>query len=153
LTWLVDTCLSSVDFRVHIGHNAAQDFEHRLFLAKDAALLDWRLHMAWDWNMFLLGVVGALAPEVVRLYGMRNDPNLFKWSWFYVIVSLVFVSLGGFVAVLLPAKNPQGAFYAGISTPVLINTAVKKGSGPRKLKGVPAAAPATSPFKSFVMAL
>jgi ABC-type transport system involved in cytochrome c biogenesis permease subunit len=103
--------------------------------------------------MFFLGLVGALAPEVVRLYEMRSDPQRFTLSWFYLIVSILFVALGGFVAVVLPAQNPQGAFYAGISTPVLINTVLKKGSGAPKLKGMPAPGPALSPFKSFVSAL
>jgi ABC-type transport system involved in cytochrome c biogenesis permease subunit len=110
--------------------------------------------MAWNSGMFLLGAVGALAPEIVRVYEIRNDPHRFTWSWFYLIVSLLFVALGGFVAMILPAENPQGAFYAGISTPVLVNTVLKKGSGGgRKLKSIPAPVPALSPFRSFISAL
>jgi ABC-type transport system involved in cytochrome c biogenesis permease subunit len=103
--------------------------------------------------MFLLGAVGALAPEIIRLYEIRNDPQRFTWSWFYLIVSILFVALGGFVAVVLPSKNPQGAFYAGISTPVLVNTVLKKGSTGTKLKGMLRPGPALSPFRSFVSAL
>ena len=109
--------------------------------------------MSWNWSMFLLGVVGAAAPEIVRLYDLRSAPYRFTWSWFYLIVSILFVALGGFVAVVLPANNPQGAFYAGISTPVLINTALKRGSSGRKLKNIPAPGPAPSTLRSFVSAL
>jgi hypothetical protein len=103
--------------------------------------------------MFLLGVVGASAPEIVRLYELRSTPLRFTWSWFYLIVSILFVTLGGLVAVVLPANNPQGAFYAGISTPVLINTALKKGSSGRKLKNMSGPGPAPSTLRSFVSAL
>lgn len=74
---------------------------------------------------FALGALGALAPEIVRLWKIRSEPKRFVWSWFYLIVSLLFACLGGIVAVLLPSENARAAFYAGISTPVLINTAAK----------------------------
>jgi len=109
--------------------------------------------MTWNWGTFLLGLVGALAPEIVRLYGLRNNPGRFTWSRFYLVISILFMALGGFVAVILPAQNPQAAFYAGISTPVLINTVLKKGSSGPKLKGILPPAPALPTFKSFVSAL
>lgn len=77
--------------------------------------------------VFLIGCIGALAPEILRLYSLRNNPDRFKWSWFFIGISILFASLGGLVALLLPATTYWGAFYVGISTPVLINTALKKG--------------------------
>ena len=77
--------------------------------------------------IFVIGSVGALAPEIVRLYSIRNAPEKFKWSWFYLCISTVFALLGGLVALVLPATTYWGALYVGISTPVLINTALKKG--------------------------
>ena len=79
------------------------------------------------WLVFGLGCVGALAPEVVRLYSIRQHPDEFVWSWFYAVVSVLFALLGGLVAVVLPATTYWGAVYVGISTPVLVNTALRKG--------------------------
>ncbi|MEU2618383.1 hypothetical protein ABZ642_09450 [Streptomyces sp. NPDC007157] len=77
--------------------------------------------------VFLLGMVGALAPEIVRLYEIRNDPERFQWSWFYLTVSLAFSALGGVLALALPATTYWGALYVGVSTPVLVNSIVRKG--------------------------
>ncbi|MFC9927753.1 hypothetical protein [Streptomyces sp. NPDC127190] len=77
--------------------------------------------------VFLLGMVGALAPEIVRLYEIRNDPARFQWSWFYLVVSLAFAGLGGVLALVLPATTYWGALYVGVSTPVLVNSMVRKG--------------------------
>jgi hypothetical protein len=82
--------------------------------------------------VFAMGMAGALAPEIVRLYSLRTQPSLFQWSWFYVIVSLLFAALGGLLAFALPATTYWGAIYVGISTPVLVNEVLQKaGNGPR----------------------
>jgi hypothetical protein len=78
---------------------------------------------------FLLGAVGALAPEVVRLYSIRDDPGRFRWSPFYMIVSLAFACLGGLLPIVLPATTYWGAIYVGISTPIVVNTAARKARG------------------------
>ena len=77
--------------------------------------------------IFLLGMVGALAPEIVRLYAIRNDPSRFKWSWFYLGISAAFAALGGVLALVLPATTYWGAIYVGVSTPLLVNSIVRKG--------------------------
>ncbi|GLI43006.1 hypothetical protein [Glycomyces algeriensis] len=77
--------------------------------------------------VFLLGMVGALAPEIVRLYAIRSAPERFRWSWFYLAVSLAFAGVGGVLAMALPATTYWGALYVGVSTPVLVNTMVRKG--------------------------
>lgn len=82
--------------------------------------------MSWDWSVFGLGVLGAAAPEIIRLYTLRTDRRRFRWSWYYVLLSVPYFLLGGVVAVVLPATTPWGALYAGITMPVLINAAVKK---------------------------
>ena len=33
---------------------------------------------------FLLGALGALAPEIVRLYSIATNRGRFTWSWFYM---------------------------------------------------------------------
>jgi hypothetical protein len=77
-------------------------------------------------SVFLLGMIGALAPEIVRLYSIKSSSGE-SWSGFYFVISLLFACLGGIVALILPATTLWGAFYAGISTPTLISTAVNKG--------------------------
>lgn len=77
--------------------------------------------------IFLVGSVGALAPELVRLYGLATGGKQVVWSpGFYIPISVLFAALGGLIAVILPSENLQSAFYAGVSTPVLISTALKK---------------------------
>ena len=104
--------------------------------------------------VFAVGMVGALAPEIVRLYGLRNSPQQF--SRFYLVASAAFAALGGIVALLLPATTLWAAFYAGISTPTLISTAVKKGIDIKqpKLRSAPESGVAAPPSAaSFFRAL
>jgi hypothetical protein len=105
---------------------------------------------------FLVGAAGALAPEIVRLFNIAQDGKKFTWSWFYVVVSILFAALGGLVTILLGADNARTAFFSGISTPVLINTAAKhvtrlrkstKGAAPKFVEG------RLSRFDSFVNGL
>jgi hypothetical protein len=76
--------------------------------------------------VFLLGMIGALAPEIVRLYSIRHSPAKFRWSWFYAVVSLGFAALGGTLALVLPATTYWGALYVGVTTPVLVTSIAKK---------------------------
>lgn len=78
---------------------------------------------------FLLGAAGAAAPEILRLYELRNNPQQFQWSWNYLILTMPFLVLGGLVAVILPATTVWGAFYTGLSLPVIITAAAKKVTG------------------------
>jgi hypothetical protein len=75
--------------------------------------------------VFFMGVVGALAPEIVRAYNLRLNQK-FTWSWGYIILSLPFIVLGGVIAFILPATTLWAAFYAGISTPIVVNTALRQ---------------------------
>jgi hypothetical protein len=75
---------------------------------------------------FLFGCVGGLAPEVVRLYGIATQGGRARFSGFYVVTSIFFALLAGLIAAVLPSANPLAAFYAGVGTPLIINTALKK---------------------------
>jgi hypothetical protein len=69
-------------------------------------------------RLFVLGFVGACAPEIVRLYHLRAKPPPRKqFSAFYFLISLVYGGLGGVVALVLPAVTYYGAFYAGVTLP------------------------------------
>lgn len=84
--------------------------------------------------VFALGCLGALAPEVLRLYKLRNRPP--KFSAWYWCISVVYALLGGVVAVLLPAVNLWAALYAGITTPTLISTAARHRSTHSEIKNM-----------------
>lgn len=75
-------------------------------------------------QVFAIGCVGAIAPEIVRIYNLRFKPS-FRWSWGYILYSIPFVLLGGFVAWLLEPSNNYAAFYSGVSTPILVTTIVR----------------------------
>ncbi|UCE25075.1 MAG: hypothetical protein JSU74_03230 [Candidatus Zixiibacteriota bacterium] len=77
-------------------------------------------------SFFILGCIGALAPEIVRLYRLRTKAEAFEWSWFYLIISVLFSGLGGLIAWILPATTYYGAFYAGVTTPVIVTTMLKQ---------------------------
>lgn len=94
-----------------------------------------------DWSVFLLGALGAFAPEIVRLWELRSTPEKFAWSALYVVASVSMCVLGGVVAVLLAPDTAWKVFYAGLTAPVVISAAAKKTvarkAAPR-LKGAPA---------------
>jgi hypothetical protein len=75
--------------------------------------------------IFLFGCAGSLAPEVVRLYHLRTKGSAKDFSLFYILISIFYSLLGGCVAFILPAMNFYAAFYAGVSAPIMITTAVK----------------------------
>jgi hypothetical protein len=105
---------------------------------------------------FFLGAVGALAPEIMRLYSIRTQSERFQWSFFYFGISAVFACLGGILALALPATTKWGAIYVGVSTPVLINTILEKAiPGAAKMKsGQDQAVSAARPsLRSFVAGL
>jgi|GEM_PF-5405311 hypothetical protein len=72
--------------------------------------------------IFAMGCIGAIAPEIVRLYKIRTKP-LPRFPRSYYLISILFALLGGVVAIILPATTLWGAFYAGVSLPVLISGA------------------------------
>ncbi|MEU3645212.1 hypothetical protein AB0E59_17650 [Lentzea sp. NPDC034063] len=102
---------------------------------------------------FALGMAGALAPEVIRLYSIRQNPKNFRWSWFYVAVSLLFAGLGGVLALALPATTYWGALYVGVSTPVLITTIARKGHEVARPELRGAAPPPRSGWPAYVYGL
>lgn len=77
--------------------------------------------------IFLAGFVGALAPEIVRLYQLRQEPQTFQ-PWYYVI-SLLYAALGGYVATILPgvADGPLWwAFAVGAGLNAVVSMAARQ---------------------------
>ncbi len=82
-----------------------------------------------DIQVFIAGFVGALAPEIVRLYELRQSPQTFQ-PWYYAI-SVVYALLGGYVATLLPgvADGPLWwAFAVGAGLNAVVSLAAKLGA-------------------------
>lgn len=78
----------------------------------------------WE-NYFFIGCIGAIAPEILRFYRLR-DSLRFSWSWGYILISILFVLLGGFITYILKPSNNYAAFYSGVSTPFIINAIAKE---------------------------
>lgn len=76
--------------------------------------------------VFITGVVGAAAPEILRVYNLRSSTTGAPFSWVYVLYSVPFLLLGGFLAFIMPATTLWEAFYIGLSTPIVINTALRQ---------------------------
>ena len=81
--------------------------------------------MLENYEVFFIGCVGAIAPEILRLYRLR-DSLRFNWSWSYILISVFFVLLGGFVSSILEPSNNYAAFYSGVGTPFIINAITKE---------------------------
>ncbi len=83
---------------------------------------------------FGLGIVGGAIPEVFALYNLRYSWHKEQPTWvksgFYWIVTVTMVLLGGGTAALYVYMNVSitalMAIHLGISTPVLIQTALKE---------------------------
>jgi hypothetical protein len=73
---------------------------------------------------FWIGCIGAAAPEALRLYNLRSQP-VFRWSWGYLIFSIPFLIVGGFIAWVLEPSTRWAAFYSGLTAPVLLTTVLK----------------------------
>lgn len=75
---------------------------------------------------WIVGAVGALAPEVVRLYKRRRRPKLLRFSRAYFAVSIVYACLGGILATLLASDAaPIGWFYTGAALPFVLDAGIK----------------------------
>ena len=96
-----------------------------------------------NYQVFFIGCVGAIAPEILRLYRLRNT-LAFSWSWSYILISIAFVLLGGFVSYILEPSNNYAAFYSGVGTPFIINAIAKE----TQTQAIPAPQLATKPTQT-----
>ena len=79
----------------------------------------------WSWWRFLLGSVGALAPEILRLYKIvtgTSSGNLPQFGPSYILISLLFIGLGGVMAVVWGENNAFKCVWVGLSLPVIISS-------------------------------
>lgn len=71
----------------------------------------------------LLGSLGAVAPEIVRFYGLRE--MRVRFSLWYFVASILYAALGGIMAVALHASTWYAALYVGATLPAVISTMTK----------------------------
>ncbi len=91
--------------------------------------------------VFLVGAIGSVAPEIVRLYGKRQRLRRRNFPTSYFLVSIAYMVLGGVTAVILPAVNYYAALYAGITMPVTISSLAKHSNGTVEFSNVKQEAP------------
>lgn len=60
-------------------------------------------------EIFIAGAIGAIAPEIVRLYEIRSSKKV-TFTPFYFVISAAYVALGGYIATIFPGIS--GAFWA-----------------------------------------
>lgn len=75
---------------------------------------------------FLWGVVGGVAPEILRLWRLRDE--VWTPTRHYFPISIALALLAGAMAVAFAASTPLAALYVGVSTPYLISTMVAAAS-------------------------
>jgi hypothetical protein len=75
--------------------------------------------------VFLLGCLGALAPEILRLYKERWQLKNLRFSLGYFAISAVYASLGGVMALILQPSNMRTAIYAGLTLDVTLSAIAK----------------------------
>jgi hypothetical protein len=96
-------------------------------------------------QIFIAGFIGALAPEVVRLYQLRQNPQQFQ-SYYYII-SLVYALLGGYVVTIMPGVSTGPlwwAFVVGTGLNAVVSLAAKYATS-FMTPGGPAAPPNVPP--------
>jgi hypothetical protein len=74
----------------------------------------------WSSQRFLYGALGALAPEVVRIY-KTSDLSLIHSSPYLIVVSVVFVLLGGVFADAWEDNHAIKCLYIGATFPIWLS--------------------------------
>ncbi|MEL0607164.1 hypothetical protein [Vibrio echinoideorum] len=85
-------------------------------------------------DVFFWGVIGGALPETLALYKLRHNKKGDKPDWlksyFYWLVTLFMVSLGGLTAILYQKVgvniNELAALHLGAATPLMISNLESK---------------------------
>jgi PEGA domain len=76
-------------------------------------------------EVFLTGIVGAFAPQILRWYVQADSGGLRgSWDWFEVsgriAVIVLFLTVAGYVATLWDVKTLRQAFMVGLGVPSIL---------------------------------
>jgi len=86
----------------------------------------------WSWWRFGWGAIGAVAPEVVKLYNfvtattLNAEPLKLRLPKSYIPVSLTFIAVGGAVAVAFGENSALKCMWVGVSLPAIVSSFVKQ---------------------------
>jgi hypothetical protein len=73
---------------------------------------------------FLWGALGALAPEIVRIYRINTGVSKGKLPVFgygYFVISLAYAVLAGFIVIASAKTSPLECLWIGASIPAIIS--------------------------------
>ncbi len=73
---------------------------------------------------FLWGVLGAVAPEIVRIYRIKTGVSKGKLPAFgypYFLISLAYAVLSGFIVLASGKTSPVECLWIGASIPAIIS--------------------------------
>ena len=92
--------------------------------------------MLVNWNIVMMGCIGGLIPDLLRIVRVHTDPTLppyLKTANFWIgLVGLVI--LGGLATWLLQATAPKEAFAYGFSAPELLSRALAARPAPAAIQ-------------------
>jgi hypothetical protein len=75
-------------------------------------------------QIFIAGAIGAIAPEIVRLYEIRTHKKI-TFTPFYFVISAAYVALGGYIATIFPGiTGPFWAACVGAGLVLVVNKMV-----------------------------
>src|SRR5712691_1381752 len=89
------------------------------------------------WQAFLTGALGAFAPQILRWYNQSSfkiESDLAVLAG-YIIITLLFLILAGFVTVIWEARSLKEAFLVGLGVPAIILSAGPDVTSLLKIKG------------------
>jgi hypothetical protein len=75
--------------------------------------------------VFLLGCLGALLPEIVKLYAARTGLKRRTFHYSYFIISIVYSAVGGVFAIYLSNQTAISAIYLGATWPVILGNMIR----------------------------
>ena len=79
-------------------------------------------------DMFLLGCLGGLVPDVLRIIKNKNNKDVLKCfkNFTYWVVLILQVALGGFAVYILSTASIVKALAVGFSAPEIIGSLLSK---------------------------
>lgn len=88
--------------------------------------------MEW-WAMFTWGLVGAIIPEVIRVYKILIEAKDFYYPKKLFLITVLLAILGGAIAVAFESSSPRNAILIGFATPTIVSMYV--GTPPQTITG------------------
>ena len=73
------------------------------------------------WLIFVYGLIGGAAPEVIRVYKILTEAKDFYYPKKLLVVTFLLAIIGGAIAVAFEAPNPHSAILIGFATPTIVS--------------------------------